>query len=596
MSAYDVRLVMKVFRGSEAEAVRVTQAAWDWCAARGLYSQDFEWLLRHFEHSGHGHAYANFDTETACNWGLYDSCLSLAAGRAEQPAEQAQQLALLGQHGPDSSQRGLQQGPPGGTLPASFAAMLARSAASRDNVEWERVVDMLVVPHDELTALLVGLSQRLSPAAAGSFVASVPSAHRLDFSSPSSVLEGLAWLLETLPVQGMDGGALAAFLSQAQRLRRLSAATLKRRLSTLQEELGITAEQAGALALVRPGLLLQPDAAVQGAAQRLHRLLPPEQLSRVLQTQPGLLAASWSQLDALARTLHLWAGVVGLPLEACLAQYDKCRSGAAGLRRLSESTLRLRLATLQQALQKAGLGSAVQQEAGALVLQYPELLQRPHTEVGEAAERLHQMLPPQQLSGLLTREPTLLAATREQLDLLEAALHLWTEVVGVPLEACLAQCWHSMQGAAALLRYREPTLRRRLAALRQAAGVGAEQAAALALAHPGLLRRQPAVVREAGAWLREKLPPGVVQKDPELLGAPRWHLRETAAKLYLWTELMGVPPEACMEHYSAAVGGVHLPDVAAACILAQVSNRSRTHRSRRLNGADLSGVELSGVE
>ena len=71
----------------------------------------------------------------------------------------------------------------------------------------------------------------------------------------------------------------------------------------------------------------------------------------------------------------------------------------------------------------------------------------------------------------------------------------------------------------------------------------AEQAAALVFAHPDLLLRQHTMVRAAGAWLAQHVPPGemaaLVQADPGLLAASEWQLRETAAKLALWTRVSG---------------------------------------------------------
>lgn len=62
--------------------------------------------------------------------------------------------------------------------------------------------------------------------------------------------------------------------------------------------------------------------------------------------------------------------------------------------------------------------------------------------------------------------------------------------------------------------------------------------------------------------------------DPSLLGASLWLLKETAAKLQLWTDIVGVPLPAVLQHYGACVGDIDilLPDLAAAYVLVQAGS------------------------
>lgn len=113
-------------------------------------------------------------------------------------------------------------------------------------------------------------------------------------------------------------------------------------------------------------------------------------------------------------------------------------------------------------------------------------------------------------------------------------------------------------------------------AIRDAAtGMGGGQVAALVLAHPDLLQRQHTLVRDAGAWLKGHMPAEqvaqLVAADPALLGSSEWALKETAAKLKLWTDVVGAPREAVLAEYSSCLGDVMLPDLAAAYVLAQAS-------------------------
>lgn len=177
-------------------------------------------------------------------------------------------------------------------------------------------------------------------------------------------------------------------------------------------------------------------------------------------------------------------------------------------------------------------------------------------------------------------------------------------------------------------RYQPSTLRRRMAALRQAIGgvMPAEQLTSFVFDHPELLSKQPAMVKEFGAWLQANMAhamvgsvccqgaiglpashtsllrsaahtpgteagrlvasaPGstsllplfklqvraLLEHDPSLLGASVWLLKETAAKLRLWTDIVGVPLPAVLQHYGACVGDIDilLPDLAAAYVLVQ---------------------------
>lgn len=58
--------VSEVFGGDEAEAVRVTDAAWQWCTEVGLGRERTTRLLLHFVHCGRYSAYRQFEATGSC--------------------------------------------------------------------------------------------------------------------------------------------------------------------------------------------------------------------------------------------------------------------------------------------------------------------------------------------------------------------------------------------------------------------------------------------------------------------------------------------------------------------------------------------------
>lgn len=79
--------VLEVFGGNEAEAVRVTDAAVQWCTEAGICGAAVRRLLLHFVRCGRYTAYRQFEAGPQRNWRLYDRLL--AAYHAQQ-----QQLGL----------------------------------------------------------------------------------------------------------------------------------------------------------------------------------------------------------------------------------------------------------------------------------------------------------------------------------------------------------------------------------------------------------------------------------------------------------------------------------------------------------------------
>ncbi|PRW45430.1 hypothetical protein C2E21_5999 [Chlorella sorokiniana] len=657
--AYDTRLVMIMFNGNEANAVRVIELAWQWCVDQGLSKREIERLMRHFQHSDRYTAFREWETTSLLNWQLFDRYLAAAA---EAPVAVGQPA-----------------------LPVNFAAMLRSSLTSL-----ERVTEMLTVPPAELAAFLDSLAQRLSPAAAGRFVASMPATDPLNFR-PGQVLTALEWLLENPPFSSMEGAALASFLPSVRSLLSYGAEDLQQWLAALQRSAGLTMEQAGQLVLRQPEVLRSSAVSIEAAAARLRQLVPADTLNALLSRQPQLLVAPEYKLEQLLRTLRLWTQTVGVPAEAVLARYDSLKGRIEELLRCDATTLQQRLAALQQEAglsvdaagslaaahpdllltpttvlqgaaawlrqhlpadvfaavftpdsrllaaseskleqlrntlqlwtevlgtpldtvlqqykqcfqstrQLAQVDGAVLQErmaslqqlagvaaeqARAAVMQNFNLLLTPTERLQSNAARLGQMLPAQLLGPLLASQPQLLASQEWDLDRMALAVQLWTQVVGVPLQTVAARLQDAVSGVQWFSRYQPSTLRRSMTGLRNAieGAMTAEQLAAFVFQHPDLLAKQPSMVKEAGDWLRDNMAPettrALLERDPGLLGASQWLLKETTAKLRLWTDIVGVPLPTVIQHYASCVGDIDilLPDLAAAYVLERAPTQLRT--------------------
>lgn len=111
--------------------------------------------------------------------------------------------------------------------------------------------------------------------------------------------------------------------------------------------------------------------------------------------------------------------------------------------------------------------------------------------------------------------------------------------------------------------------------LLSATGLTKEQLAALVIAQPYLFNVHPEQILTTGTFLKRRLRAEEVvqllQTDPLLLGSPVWALRETLAKLRLWTEVVGAPLQAVLVEYECCIQQPLLPHLAAAYMLVQVS-------------------------
>lgn len=625
MSAYDTRLVMNIFSGNELEAVRVTEFAWQWCIEKGLSRRDIERLLRHFQHCHRYPAFALFETTSRRNWQLFDRYLAVFA--QQQQRQQGQQGQIPAANVPTGyadmllrARQGLERVAEMLTVPPQeleaflevISQRLGEAAAGGFVAQMPKLDPLRFQPSRPMAESLVWMSESLQVGGGSGIdwpvlLGFISRERALLQESAAGLQQRLGALQEATGMTAQQAAALA--FSQPQLLRADDAAIqqagtvlrlwtsvvgvpldtclaqfgravntgrsllalaepeLQQHLARLQEAVGATAEQAALVAFAQPELLQAAHAApLQQAAARLQQLVPPAELSAMLEHHPEQLASSLWDFQEVEAVMRQWTEVLGVPYAPCMAQHSSPWFGSARrLLTVADSELQLRMATLRQA---AG------EQAGALALAAPQVLEVPRTAVEGLAARLQQFLTPGQLGRLLTQEPGLLVAPSGRLDHVEAALRLWTQVLGVPADMCLGQYESCLAGASALLHYKESTLWRRMSAIEQAAGMDAEQAAALLLAHPDLLQKQHTLVREAGEWLqRQELPPEqltqLVQRDPGLLGSSLWAVKEAFAKLRLWTEVVGVPREACLAHYDACVGEPLLPDLAATYILVQ---------------------------
>ncbi len=431
--------------------------------------------------------------------------------------------------------------------PRSFAAMLR---TSRQGLE--RVAEMLTVAPAELAAFLDSLAQRLSPAAAGHFVASMPEAQPLSFQ-PGQVMSALEWLLETPPFSSMEGAALASFLPSVRSLLSFGADDLQQRLAALQRSAGLTIEQAGALVLRQPDVLRTPAVRIEAAAAQLRRMMPAETVDLLLARQPQLLVAPEHQLNLLLRTLRLWTLVIGAPAEAALARYDSLKSRTDELLRRGDGSVQRQLAALQQA---AGLTA---EAAGSLVLAHPDLLVTPSTALQTSAAWLRQHLPADVFAGVFSPDSQLLAASDSKLDQLKNTLQLWTEVLGTPLDTVLQQYRQCFQSTRQLAELDGTVLQERLGSLQQLTGMAAEQARAALMQTPHLLRTPTDRMRENAARLGQMLPAQLLgpllASQPQLLVSGQWDLDRMAVAVQLWTQVLGVPLETVAARLQHAVSG-----------------------------------------
>lgn len=481
--------------------------------------------MRHFQHCGQYAAFREWETTSQANWQLFDRYLAEAAA-----APQAHQ------HG----------GPP---PPASFAAMLKGSRAGL-----ERVTEMLTVAPAELAAFLDSLAARLSPAAAGRFVASMPEADPLSFQ-PANIMRALDWLLAVPPFSSMEGAALAAFLPSVRSLLSFGADDLQQRLAALQRTAGLTLEQAGMLVLQEPQVLQTSTIAIEVAATRLREVLPAGTLNALLARQPQLLAASQWRLDALIATLRLWVEEIGVPAEAAVARVHSLERRTPELRQCGTTALRQRLASLQQA---AGLTA---EAAGGLAAAHPDLLLTPAHALEDAAAWLRQHLPPETFSSVFSPDSQLLSASGSKLEQLRGTLQLWTEVLGTPLATVLQQYQRCFQATRQLAAVEPALLQERLASLQQLAGMGEEAAQAAVVAAPSLLLAPSDRMQASAARLAQLLPPDLLapllSSQPQLLASSQWDLDRMAAVVQLWSQLVGVPLAtiaASLQHARDAAG------------------------------------------
>lgn len=86
-------------------------------------------------------------------------------------------------------------------------------------------------------------------------------------------------------------------------------------------------------------------------------------------------------------------------------------------------------------------------------------------------------------------------------------------------------------------------IRKRLAALQDAVGIPAEQAAAAALARPELLQRPLTAWVAARRWLKQHLPPeersALARQTPGDLAASLLGLQDAMRVLRQWTQVQG---------------------------------------------------------
>ena len=178
------------------------------------------------------------------------------------------------------------------------------------------------------------------------------------------------------------------------------------------------------------------------------------------------------------------------------------------------------------------------------------LLARERGLLQEGAPALQRRLAALQEAGALTTEqaaslalaqPRLLRAAESTLREEGSALRVWTQVVGLPLQDCLAQYSEAVKTGKALAAHAEPELRSRLAALQRAVGGTREQAAAVAFAQPELLQTAESTLQEAITRLQQMVPATqlaeMLQQDPQQLAASLRHSQEMVAVLRQWTEV-----------------------------------------------------------
>lgn len=277
----------------------------------------------------------------------------------------------------------------------------------------------------------------------------------------------------------------SAWYGTACKLLECSDAQLKQRKADLAAAVGVSQQRAAAVALAHPRLLLPSvDMAQLGS---LRQWLSAERLATMLENDSSPCAA-----DHLATILHLWIDLVGLPAGTAVATSSASLQDVinrswpllrGGMRlRYADSTIRRRMAAIREV--RLGAGAAC------------------------------------------------------------PCAHVRVSPRGT-------DCGTHPQPAGWLMFACKPLLlTRSLASLPvQAVGMTEEEAAHLVFANPYLLRRQHTMVRSAGAWLAQHVPShhmaALIQADLGLLSASEWRLRETVAKLALWTQV----------HLGASCGG-----------------------------------------
>ena len=486
-----------MFGGDEAEAVRVIRLAWDWMLAAGLQRRDAERVLRHFQHSGRSGHEALRLWEATCRpaWLLFDRYLAAAATVQQAAAGQAASTGGSPGAAVAKQQPAVAVRTHGGTLDPGCVPASYADMLLRGRPGLERASEMMCIPPGQLQPFLQAFSQRLSPAAAGALVAQLPGAHPPSFRPSAEMADSLAMLVEELA--GTAGRSVASGKGSS------------------------------------------------------------------------IAAVDWAALASL------------------------CRSDHAGPLQAGAGELRQRLSALQQAL-----GQPCEAVA-ALALQQPSLLRAPPTELAAAVATLRQYLPADMMSRLpLLQDSWLLTAAQADPQRMAAVLHLWLEVVGVaaaafverrrqvscdgmsevPLRQGSAGRMHASstrgiilirsppqvllpQDSESSLLLTEPdaTLRQRLAALRQAVGLTAEQAALVAFEQPRLLQREASSWAETRTTLEQHLGAdalsGLGRQPPRQLASALLGLQDTARVLHQWMQvLMGSP---CT--HSAACVPAHRP-------------------------------------
>ncbi|PRW50832.1 transcription termination factor mitochondrial [Chlorella sorokiniana] len=249
--------------GSQQAALDGLPATFEWCCSRGLTGLQTAQLLDHIANKSHK-SVAQFAALVQPVWQLMDSYVAAWAEQQHQAGGSKQRKHIS----------------------------LAKALCSNPEA-----AKTLAAPAGHVEAWLAAVSEQLPAAAVGSLLLGMPNVVCGGIDKGPAVI---SWAASELGVTDP-----AAFFARSPGLLMYDAPTLQRNLDSLQQALGVTAEQVRQLVLKQPRLLASSPDTVQAALVWLRQLFPDAaQLAGVIDRGALLLTRSAQRLQGNADYLQ----------------------------------------------------------------------------------------------------------------------------------------------------------------------------------------------------------------------------------------------------------------------------------------------------